>query len=132
MLADAIAINAAGVILAGSGTSDYYLLTPSTNPVPGPPPCVVPSGPPQGTDGKVVHAGSRTTLTYKDVCGGERSYPVSRPSFFAPALTANTDGGAWIYAAPDKQSGINFNVSPSGGVSAVALTGAALHMVVGP
>ena len=133
VLEDVAAINASGQVLAiSAGRPRYFLLTPSE----GAPSrkvkvCVVPSGPPGGTAAKITHADGVVTLTFTGVCGAAHRFTVERPTIMSGMPSADPTAGSWVYAAPDRQSGIMFNVTAHGDVGASPLLGPQLQMVLG-
>ncbi len=130
-LDEAIAINVRGQILVRGPNGHPYLLTPTAEALAAPPPCVDPASTPHGSGATLVHHGNDATLTFIGVCGEPHSYVVARPRF-AAAMMPGADSGGWIHAAADRQSGILFNVAPSGDVTSSPLSGPQLRMMVGP
>ena len=98
-------------------------------PNPAPPPAAV--NPLNGSGAKIERTAKGATLTYSDAGGTRHSYPVTRPKF-AQSMLGNSDLGAWIYVAEDRQSGVTFNIAASGQVSGSALNPIMLKMAVGP
>jgi len=84
-----------------------------------------------GSGAKITHDDKATTLTYSDAANRTHSYVVVRPKF-AAAMMANADTSGWIFVAPDKKSGVSFNVTASGGVSGKAMNPMMIQMMVGP
>lgn len=98
-------------------------------PNPAPAPATV--NPLNGSGAKIERTANGVTLTYSDAGGTRHSYPVTRPKF-AQSMLGNSDLGAWIYVAEDRQSGVTFNIAASGQVSGSALNPMMLKMAVGP
>ena len=144
VLFEAIAINDAGQILARGSGGDAYLLTPM--------PESEAAGLIQknaddaaakqaaqlasvdvwsGTQAKITRDGDTTTLSYADAAKRPHSFVVVR-SKMSPGMLGNGDAGGWIYVAPDRKSGVMFNVSASGGVSGKPMNPLMMQMMVGP
>jgi hypothetical protein len=80
-----------------------------------------------GTGGKIERNGQSAFLSYTDASGATHRYAVMRPKF-AQSMLANTDTGAWIYVAEDRQSGTSFNMAASGQVTGSPLNPVMLRM----
>ena len=74
-----------------------------------------PVDPLSGTNARIEHAGSTTTLTYTDSGGTSHEYAVARPKFAQGIVQG--DAGGWMYLAPDHKSGIMFNMGANAQVT---------------
>jgi len=86
--------------------------------------------PMSGSGARIEHSGATATLSYTDAGGTAHHYAVMRPKF-AQSMPGNADQGAWIYVAPDHQSGVTFNVAASGQVTGSPLNPMMLRMATG-
>lgn len=94
----------------------------------------VPPGTAGGTQARIERTSSGITLTYTDA-SGEHRYKVRRPALGVTGGAAQQlnaiDTGGWLYVAADGASGILFNVTGTGAVTAMPIPAQALPMLAG-
>lgn len=88
-----------------------------------------PVDPLSGGGAAITHSSGGATLTYTDAGGGRHSYAVARPKFAQQMMSG--DLGGWVYVAPDRKSGVMFNIDGSGRAIGKPLNPMMLQMMAG-